>query len=386
MTDSTGRQSLLIWASRIASFLMLLYLFLVGIKILETAIKTVGKDATDQLIQGVTNPFAALAVGILATVLVQSSSATTASIVTLVGTGVLPIEIAVPMILGANIGTSVTSTLVSLGHMTQSEEFRRAYAGATVHDFFNLITVAIMLPIELITKKFFGTGFLAYTAAQVTQFLPQDVEGEKSKSVIKIAIGWSAKKIQWVFAEGLALEKVWLAVALFLVAAVMILGTLYMLTKTMKLLMAGRIERWLNLALKKSVLVGWVVGIVITVLVQSSSITSSLLVPMFGAGILALEAGFPILVGANIGTTITALLASLVSTEDRQSAMTIAVVHLLFNCIGSALFLPIPKMRRIPIRAAEWLAGKAVTNKLWVVGYLLCVFVLLPFLGYFLWN
>ena len=92
----------------------LLYLFLVGINVLESAITalTGGKGAI-KLEEQLSNPFAALAFGVLITVMVQSSSVTTSFIVTWVGTGLISVEAAIPMVMGANIGTSVTSTLVS---------------------------------------------------------------------------------------------------------------------------------------------------------------------------------------------------------------------------------------------------------------------------------
>ncbi|MEI5617209.1 thymidylate synthase, partial [Streptomyces brasiliscabiei] len=80
--------------------------------------------------------------------LIQSSSTVTSIIVGLVAGG-LPVELAIPMIMGANIGTTVTNTLVSLGHVRYKDEFKRAFASATIHDFFNLLAVAIFLPLEM---------------------------------------------------------------------------------------------------------------------------------------------------------------------------------------------------------------------------------------------
>ena len=104
---------------------------------------------------------------------------------------------------------------------------------------------------------------------------------------------------------------------------------------------------------------------------------------MFGAGVLQLEAGFPIMLGANIGTTITAILAALVIGP---AALTIAVVHLLFNLPGTAIFFPFKSTRRIPIMASEKLADLAVHNRVWVAVYVLGVFFLLPVIGIFLWR
>ncbi len=147
----------------------LLYVFLVGVSALSEGIESFGAGFQDRLLSSVTNPLAGLFAGILATVLVQSSSVSTSTIVGLVGTGTLSIAAAVPMVMGANIGTSVTNTLVSLGHIRRPEEFRRAFAGATVHDFFNLLAVAVFLPLEL------ATGFLSRTAQWLADLLTSAV-------------------------------------------------------------------------------------------------------------------------------------------------------------------------------------------------------------------
>jgi sodium-dependent phosphate cotransporter len=95
-----------------------------------------------------TNPIAALMIGTLATVLIQSSSTTTSIIVSLVGSDIITTEQAIYMVMGANIGTTVTNTLVALGQMGDADMLERAFAGATVHDCFNILSVIILLPIE----------------------------------------------------------------------------------------------------------------------------------------------------------------------------------------------------------------------------------------------
>jgi sodium-dependent phosphate cotransporter len=104
---------------------------------------------------------------------------------------------------------------------------------------------------------------------------------------------------------------------------------------------------------------------------------------MFGAGVITLEAGFPIMLGANIGTTITALLAATVSGP---AGLTIAVVHLLFNITGTCIFLPVKPLRRIPIKLSEALSGLAVRNPIWTVAYVLGMFVFVPLLGIMIWK
>ncbi|NXG53768.1 NPT2A protein, partial [Psilopogon haemacephalus] len=97
------------------------------------------------------NPVAGLVVGILVTVLVQSSSTSTSIIVSMVSSGLLEVRSAIPIIMGSNIGTSVTNTIVALMQAGDRSEFKRAFAGATVHDCFNWLSVLVLLPLEVVS-------------------------------------------------------------------------------------------------------------------------------------------------------------------------------------------------------------------------------------------
>jgi solute carrier family 34 (sodium-dependent phosphate cotransporter) len=361
---------------RVLFVVVLLAGFLVAIQCMGGSFKLMGKGTSEGLFQGASNPFASLAIGILATVLVQSSSTTTATIVALVGSGEIPVEHAVPMIMGANIGTTVTNTLVSVGHVRHSAHFRRAFAAATVHDFFNVLCVALMLPLELLT------GFLSKTAIALTSVVA-GTGGAEYKSPIKAGVKAVYKAILHTL-EGIGLEGTPLAVVMLLLGIGMTFVCLILITKNMRKLIAGRLEQALNKSLGRSGLLGILVGVGVTVAVQSSSITTSLLVPLCAAGILALENAFPIMLGANIGTTVTALLAS--AAADSTAGLTIALVHALFNISGTVLFYPIAAIRRIPIRLATGLAERASRNPAWVVGYVVGVFVLLPIFGMWLFG
>ena len=125
-----------------------LYLFLIGIGGMGAAFKGEFKETAAKLLEATRSPFVGLFIGILATTIVQSSSTTTSLIVGLVAAGALDVTGAIFMVMGANVGTTVTAKIVSLGHITRKSEFRRAFAASSVHDTFNLITVAIMLPLE----------------------------------------------------------------------------------------------------------------------------------------------------------------------------------------------------------------------------------------------
>nr|XP_020487985.1 sodium-dependent phosphate transport protein 2B-like [Labrus bergylta] len=143
--------------SGIVKFIMLLgllYLFICSLDVLSSAFQLVGGKAAGDIFQDnavLNNPVAGLVIGVLVTVLVQSSSTSSSIVVSMVSSGLLDVESAVPIIMGANIGTSVTNTIVAMMQAGDRNEFRRAFAGATVHDFFNWLSVLILLPLEVAT-------------------------------------------------------------------------------------------------------------------------------------------------------------------------------------------------------------------------------------------
>ena len=358
---------------KVALVVGLLYLFLVGVASLEAGIKALGAEFQEGLLDSVDNPAAGLLAGVLATVLVQSSSASTATIVGLVGAGTLTVDAAVPMILGANIGTTITSTLASLGSLRRSEEFRRAFAGATMHDFFNIIAVLTLLPIQI------ATGFLSKTAGWIADRLGGNVEGGSTRSPVKELIKEPVAQIKSLL-EGAIDSDQLVGVLMIVIGLLFIFGALALITSNMRLLIAARMERSLNAAVARGGgLVGIATGAVTTIAVQSSSITTSVLVPLVGSGVLNIRNAYPITLGANLGTTVTALLASL--AVDLRAGLVVALTHTLFNVTAIALFYPVPAVRYVPVRLAEALAGLAVTRPAVVVVYVVGVFVVGPLAG-----
>jgi solute carrier family 34 (sodium-dependent phosphate cotransporter) len=361
-------------AARALLVVLFLYLFLVGVAFLEAGIAAAGAGFQERLLREVSHPISGLCAGILATVLVQSSSVSTSTIVGLVGAGTLPVSLAVPMIMGANIGTTVTNTLASLGSIRRAEEFRRAFAAATVHDFFNLFAVLVLLPLEL------ATGILSEGAEWLSgllweaEFDPTQPGRSPIRAAVRLPIGW---------AQGLV-ETGPVASALFLAIGLgLIFLALTFITRNMRRLVAGGVERVMNQLIGRGGgAMGILVGIGITVAVQSSSITTSILVPLVAAGVLTLPSAYPITVGANVGTTITALLASLAVL--RPEGLTIALVHTLFNVAAVAIIFPLKPVRLIPVRLAERIADAAVRRRALVLAYIVGLFILLPFLGVFL--
>ena len=351
---------------------VLIYLFLIGVSALEAGINVMGADTQERLFSNVDHPLAGLFIGLLGTALVQSSSASTSVIVGLVASGALGVDDAVPMVMGANIGTTITNTLVSFGHVRQSIEFRRALAAATVHDFFNVMSVIVLLPFELLT------GGISTLAERISEALV-GTSGSDWKSPFKV---WVQRPVEWL-EDGLGRvveNSGVLGGTLVAIGFLSIIAALIFITANMRTLVADRVERSMNAVLGRGGgIVAMLVGLVITVAVQSSSITTSILIPMSAAGVISLKNVYPVTLGANVGTTVTAILAAMATS--RPEALTIALVHTIFNLAGIVIFYAIPLFRPLPMRAAETLAEIAVRRRIVAVAYVVVVFIVVPLLG-----
>jgi len=361
-TDAAGagRSSLLL---RLILLCALLFGFFVGLDMMGLSFKLFGKGFAEGLIERTSNPFVGLFVGILATTLVQSSSTTTSMIVALVAAGALTIEGAIPMVMGANIGTSVTNTLVSLAHVTRREEFQRAFAGATVHDFFNWLAVLILLPLEL------ATGYLARSATFFETVL-EGAGGFRLFDPLKAVVRPVSSGLAELFGNS--------GILVLIVGVGLLIASLKFLVDLLKVLMTGRAEATLHRTLFRSAMAAATAGLVVTVMVQSSSITTSLMVPLVGAGVVTLEQIFPFTIGANIGTTVTAMLAAL--STGSPAAVSVALSHLIFN-LSAAVLIYVPKpIRAIPLTLAKTLGKMAARNRLLAAAYILVFFFGLPIL------
>jgi sodium-dependent phosphate cotransporter len=361
-------------ATRVLAVLVLLFIFLLGVNGLGDGFKSLGRGLLESFFTATQNPFMGLMVGILATTLVQSSSVTTSLIVGFVAApeNPLPIANAIPMVMGANIGTTVTNTIVAMAYMGRKQEFYRSFSVATCHDFFNYMAVALLLPLELLT------GYLQKTATALSSMLTGLGGGVEYDSPIKGALkaGLTPIKgaINLVFHSSRGQ-----AIVLILISAVLIYIALVMLVRVMRRVMHSRVESIVATGLHQAPVIGMAVGIVVTVMVQSSSITTSLLVPLAGAGLITLQQAFPITIGANIGTTVTALLAALAVTgPNARWGITIALVHLLFNVSATCLIYPWRRIRNIPLAAARRLANVAVESRKYAIIYVIILFYGLP--------
>ncbi len=364
-----ANRDVLITVLRIVLILLTLYAFLVSIGLLGSGFKVFGKGFAKALIETTSNPFVGLFVGILATALIQSSSTTTSMVVAFVASGAISVPNAIPIIMGANVGTAVTSTFVSLGHVTRINEFKRAFAAGTVHDMFNLMAVMVILPIEL------ATGFLASSASYLCDLLAGSSAGMEFKSPLKLATQPVCNGIVQSVVS-LDLNKIATGIIVVAMGIILLIISLYFLSKLLKLLVMDKLRTFFQESYYSNSLIAIVIGILFTAVVQSSSVTTSLMIPLAAAGIMRLEQVFPVALGANVGTTVTALLASLATGS--AAALTIALVHLMFNLSGILVFYPLPMMRRIPIKCADYLSQIVARNRLFAPAFVLVVYFVIP--------
>ena len=372
--DATGN------LARAAAVAALLFVFLMGVRGLGDGFTLLGGDLLDSFFRATSNPFAALMVGLLATTLVQSSSVTTSMVVGLVAApeNPLPLENAVPMVMGANIGTTVTNTLVSLAQIGRPEEFRRAFSVAVCHDFFNYMAVIVLLPLEM------ATGLLRKTAAALAAGLADGRAGLQLDNPLKAVLKTALAPIRSLL-EALTDAQAVQGGLLILISGLLIFAALLRIVKVLRAAMLARAEASVEKVLGRSAFVAIGVGALVTGMVQSSSITTSLLVPLAGAGLITLEQAFPVTLGANLGTTVTALMASLaVAGPNAEAGVVIALTHLMFNLAGTILIYPVETVRRIPLNAARKLGAVAVRSKAAAVGYVALLFYALPALFAFL--
>lgn len=352
----------------------LIYLLLAAVGAIGDGFKAAVGDNAKELFAFATNPFVGLMIGLAATALIQSSSTVTSIIVGMVAGG-LPIPIAIPLIMGANIGTSLTSTIVSLGHIRSGEEFHRAFAAATVHDAFNITAVTILLPVELLFHP------LERMSQVLAGLLVHDSAGVDMKSmnfmktILTPASELLEASVSWLP------SKVWAGVGLIIIGIGLILFVVQAIGKVLRKVMVGRAKDIMHASVGRGPVSGIASGTVITILVQSSSTTTALIVPLAGTGVFTLRQVYPFTLGTNIGTCVTALLAATaIAGPTAELAMQIALVHLMFNLLGISIIYVLPFLRGVPPAIANFLADLAQRNKLYVGAYIGGVFFGLPLL------
>ncbi|XP_050649156.1 sodium-dependent phosphate transport protein 2A isoform X2 [Macaca thibetana thibetana] len=386
---------------KVPLMLSFLYLFICSLDVLSSAFQLAGGKVAGDIFKDnaiLSNPVAGLVVGILVTVLVQSSSTSTSIIVSMVSSGLLEVSSAIPIIMGSNIGTSVTNTIVALMQAGDRTDFRRAFAGATVHDCFNWLSVLVLLPLEaatgylhhitqlvvasfnihggrdapdllkIITEPF--TKLIIQLDKSVITSIATGDESLRNHSLIRIwchpdsleaptsmsraeanssqTLGNATmEKCNHIFVDTSLPD---LAVGLILLAGSLVLlcTCLILLVKMLNSLLKGQVAKVIQKVINT------------------------------GLDVISIERAYPLTLGSNIGTTTTAILAALASPKEKLfSAFQIALCHFFFNISGILLWYPVP-CTRLPIRMAKALGKRTAKYRWFAVLYLLVCFLLLP--------
>ncbi|MGD1892796.1 MAG: Na/Pi symporter [Cyclobacteriaceae bacterium] len=338
--------------------------FVLSIDLLSYSFQGLREDLTASVLSVTLNPFIGLFIGLLLTAVIQSSSISTSIIVALVGSGTISLSAAVPIVMGANVGTTLTSTVVSLSFITSKRAFRKAISAGVVHDIYNIMLVMLLFPLEyhyqLLSRASLwlvgSLGVLSIKTAPSTAYQAIFPEGTLG-GVVSETIGNS-----------------WM---MLLVAFAMLFLSIKYISAIISKTLIGESKDRMKQYIFRSPYKSFAWGGTVTAAVQSSSITTSLIIPLVATNKVSLEKSFPFIIGANIGTTITALVASFFATEV---AISIAIVHLLFNLLGVLIFLPFSKVRQVPITIAAYFGRLTLRNRFYGFLYIVFMFFIIPFL------
>jgi len=336
--------------------------FLFCVKLMVASLGGFAGSFQENILSSALDPFIGLFIGLLATAIIQSSSTTSTMVVAMVATGTLTIEEAIPVIMGANVGTTLTSTIVALGFISDKGSFRKAVSAGIIHDFFNILMVLILFPLE------YYYGFLS----KISVYLQQAIFGDR---VIESVGDW-----KWFFDLGIADSISGLIqndIVMMILSFVLLFLSIKLLTSVIRKSVIGDSQNKLRKFVFQKPIKSFGWGVLITSAIQSSSVSTSLLVPLVATKKIRLTHAFPFIIGANMGTTLTALIAASFSSE---TAMSIAIAHLLFNLSGALLFMLFAGARDGMVSFAKKFSNVITRKRVIGLVYVVVTFFLLPFL------
>jgi sodium-dependent phosphate cotransporter len=342
--------------------ILALLLFIFAIDLLTVGMGNINGGIALEILNATKNPFISLFIGLLVTALIQSSSTVTASLVAIVASGNLTLQQAVPIVLGANVGTTLTSTLVSLSYLMKKKEFQRAFSAGISHDFFNILTVILLFPLEI----YFG--FLSNTASYIASWFASD---NSFQGPIVYNRMFTRTWTEWV------VTQINQPIVSMILSVILVFFAIKVLSTAMYKSFIKNTFQDINKVIFQKTGLAFFYGLFFTTAVQSSTVTTSLVVPLVASKKVPLAKVFPFIIGANIGTTMTAVIASIYKPE---AAIALALVHVLFNSMGALIFLPISAIRNIPVGIANFMGKISMKHRVVVFAYILLTFFIIPFL------
>lgn len=396
------------------------YFFLFGLDLLGTGAKVLSGCRGGVLFESSSiNPISSVMLAALTTALLQSSSTTTGIVVALVSDKAVTVEQGIYMVMGANIGTTITNDIVSMAQFSNRDEFERAFGAACLHDVFNLLTVAVLLPFEALTGYLEVVTKLIVDGAETKK--GDDWEGpmelyvkpltrklimSNKKAILGVAedqkectdyypttcvdglpqskftchlgfVGCDDEGCPAWFKEGATLTHDQVAGGVSVAMALIVCYVcVFGMMAIAQWLLRGLTTRVVHKVVNVNGYFSIALGAGLTMLLQSSSLTTACLTPWVGIGVVRLEQMYPLTLGANIGTTLSSILSALVASG--LDPLQVALAHLFFNITGVLLWYPIPHLRRLPIFLGRQL-GKAVrVTRSFSIFYILFVYFLFP--------
>ncbi|CBY23931.1 unnamed protein product [Oikopleura dioica] len=448
------------------------YTFIFAIGLLSDSFQVLGGAFLNDVIASIEdileNPFCGFCMGILLTVLCQSSSTATSIFITLVGSGLFTVKVGIYCIYGANVGTAITSTLVAFGNVAEKKEFAAAMACAAIPAVYDMLIVLVLFPLEIIfdmmqlltglmvapfadceddcnsdgldfdpigaitepiqkyllVKNKDGLGLPDYNGTFVnycrttlgndtslcTDFCdyPEKdgcppggstcmqagpsydctfMDYDAADTFVVKFTDSCVQKEQHMFVNSCMSDEA-IGGICFFISFVMMYGSLVGVVKCLKSVLVGSITDLLKNNVDKNLPspFGWLTdylyiisGVLLTFAVQSSSIVLSILTPIVAIGVISVERAYPITAGANLGTTITGLIAAFANASgDFSGALQVSLSHVMFNSFGIVLFFVIPMTRYPVIQGSLWIGKMSARYRWWAILYTILAFVVIP--------
>uniref|UniRef100_A0A914DIV8 Sodium-dependent phosphate transporter n=2 Tax=Acrobeloides nanus TaxID=290746 RepID=A0A914DIV8_9BILA len=429
LTSKEKAMRVLKLSSIIVFILLMIFAFICSLSLMADSLKLIGGRGIGSVIKSsniIKNPVSASMVGMLITVVLQSSSTLTSVLVGMIAGGLITVHQAIPIMLGAEIGGSLSNVLISLTLSDNRDQFRRAFAAVTLSDVFNFLSYFIFLPLEMafgLIEKTSGLLVLPFsrfksediiTLNLITDPIVHYIIQVNDDAINNLAIS-TINLSNYTNIDDTAtfifrcvnltthqhfsnchhfhifMYSTWsdLTIGIILFIASLITFTLFMfgIVKLMKELFAGN-EIWMRKLVSKNFpkpfgfLTDYfliIIGCVIVMIMRSSGVFRTVLTPLVGIGVVSLEKLYPLTIGGHIGTTFTSILAALTADPAKiNETLQMALAQTIFNVFGALLFFPIPFMRTIPIHMATKLGNVVAKYRWFALVYILMVFVVVP--------
>jgi sodium-dependent phosphate cotransporter len=341
-----------------------LLFFILGIEIIVSSLHSAGEESINAILRATSNSFTAFFIGVVVTAMMQSSSTTTAITVALVASNTIQIHSGVCIVMGANLGTTITSMIVSFGFISEKREFRRAVSASAYHFFFNLFALLVLFPLELYNQ------FLSRLSLTISKHFFANPISVADTPRLK---AWSLLDPVNEFLQAIS------PVFAVMFGLILIFSSILLFRRIISSLLKAKSPEAFSRFFFKSRVKSFVWGIMTTAAIRSSTITTSVVVPIVSKRITSLKQASPFILGANLGTTITAFFAASLN-QANGNVMSIAMAHFLFNLIGVILFFPFANVEKIVLFSAKSFAKVSASHKFVLLTFILCMFFFFPFL------